>query len=180
MEELGLLPAETVLQANRDSLGASKPRLQPLRSYFHVAAVLNRMQEQEQLISSRLKLPAGSDWRKKRCAFDFQVENSSRTVQYKLNAQSLRLFGLHSDVNDAHRAGANRLQNKNKQQRAGFVRRVMRRQRCQVCRMQVITSWWCMRIRTTGEGLGKRKGGGVGNVGHVVLGLVQKVDRRAV
>ena len=34
--------------------------------------------------------------------------------KYKLNAQSLRLFGLHSDVNDAHRAGANRLQNKNK------------------------------------------------------------------
>ena len=32
--------------------------------------------------------------------------------KYKLNAQSLRLFGLHSDVNDAHRAGANRLQNK--------------------------------------------------------------------
>ena len=32
--------------------------------------------------------------------------------KYKLNAQSLRLIGLHSDVNDAHRAGANRLQNK--------------------------------------------------------------------
>ena len=45
-------------------------------------------------------------------SFDFQVENSGRTVQYKLNAQSLRLFGLHSDVNDANRAGANRLQNK--------------------------------------------------------------------
>ena len=45
-------------------------------------------------------------------SFDFQVENSGRTVQYKLNAQSLRLFGLHSDVNDAHRAGENRLQNK--------------------------------------------------------------------
>ena len=48
-------------------------------------------------------------------SFDFQVECTDRTVQYKLNAQSLRLFGLHSDVNDAHRAGANRLQNKNKQ-----------------------------------------------------------------
>ena len=34
--------------------------------------------------------------------------------KYKLNAQCPRLFGLHSDVNDAHRAGANRLQNKNK------------------------------------------------------------------
>ena len=39
-------------------------------------------------------------------SFDFQVEHSHRTVQYKLNAQSLRLFGLHSDVNGAHRAGA--------------------------------------------------------------------------
>ena len=27
-------------------------------------------------------------------SFDFQVENSGRTVQYKLDAQSLRLFGL--------------------------------------------------------------------------------------
>ena len=42
----------------------------------------------------------------------YQVECTDRTVQYKLNAQSLRLFGLHRDVNDAHRAGANRLQNK--------------------------------------------------------------------
>ena len=41
-------------------------------------------------------------------SFDFQVESTDRTVQYKLNAQSLRLFGLHRDVNDAHRAGANR------------------------------------------------------------------------
>ena len=45
-------------------------------------------------------------------SFDFQVECTDRTVQYKLNAQSLRLFGIHRDVNDAHRAGANRLQNK--------------------------------------------------------------------
>ena len=45
-------------------------------------------------------------------SFVFQVESTDRTVQYKLNAQSLRLFGLHRDVNDAHRAGANRLQNK--------------------------------------------------------------------
>ena len=48
-------------------------------------------------------------------SFDFQVENSGRTAQYKHNAQSLRLFGLHRDVNDVHRAGANRLQNKTKQ-----------------------------------------------------------------
>ena len=45
-------------------------------------------------------------------SFDFEVETSGRTVQYKLSAQSLRLFGLHSGVNDAHRAGASRLQNK--------------------------------------------------------------------
>ena len=38
-------------------------------------------------------------------SFDFQVESTERTVQHKLNAQSLRLFGLHRDVNDAHRAG---------------------------------------------------------------------------
>ena len=50
-------------------------------------------------------------------SFDFQVENSGRTVHYKLNAQSLRLFGLHSDVNDAHRAGANRLQNKHERRK---------------------------------------------------------------
>ena len=45
-------------------------------------------------------------------SFDFQVECTDRTAQDKLDAQSLRLFGLHGDVNDAHRAGANRLQNK--------------------------------------------------------------------
>ena len=42
-------------------------------------------------------------------SFDFQFESTGRTAQYQLNAQSLRLFGLHRDVNDAHRAGANRL-----------------------------------------------------------------------
>ena len=45
-------------------------------------------------------------------SFDFQVECTDRTAQYKLNAQSPRLFGLHRDVNDAHRAGANRLKKK--------------------------------------------------------------------
>ena len=38
--------------------------------------------------------------------------------KYKLNAQYLRLFGLHSDVNDAHRSGANRLQKQTNKQRA--------------------------------------------------------------
>ena len=33
-------------------------------------------------------------------------------IHLRHHAQSLRLFGLHRDVNDAHRAGANRLQNK--------------------------------------------------------------------
>ena len=42
----------------------------------------------------------------------FLRTNSDSAEQYKLNAQSLRLFSVHDDVNDAHRAGANRLQNK--------------------------------------------------------------------
>ena len=42
----------------------------------------------------------------------FVFESTGRTVQYKLNAQYLRLIGLHRDVNDAHRARANRLRNK--------------------------------------------------------------------
>ena len=46
--------------------------------------------------------------------FHFQVESTDWTVQHKFNAQFLRLFGLHRDVNDAHRAGAIRLQNKTK------------------------------------------------------------------
>ena len=40
------------------------------------------------------------------------VLNLGSAVQNKLHAQFLRLFSLHDDVNDAHRAGANRLQNK--------------------------------------------------------------------
>ena len=44
--------------------------------------------------------------------FDFQVQSTDRTVQYKLNAQSLRLFGLQRYVNDGHRAGASRLRKK--------------------------------------------------------------------
>ena len=55
-------------------------------------------------------------------SFDFQVECTDRTVQYKLNAQSLRLFGLHRDVNDAHRADAKRLRNKTNFCRAGKLR----------------------------------------------------------
>ena len=43
--------------------------------------------------------------------FGFEVECSgSAVVQYKLDAQSLRLYGQHKKiVSDAHRAGANRL-----------------------------------------------------------------------
>ena len=43
---------------------------------------------------------------------------SAQIGQYSTNLMRspLRLFGLHRDVNDAHRAGANRLQNKNKRQ----------------------------------------------------------------
>ena len=45
-------------------------------------------------------------------SFDFQVELTDRRVQYKLDAQYLRLHGLHGDVNDVHRAGANCVQDK--------------------------------------------------------------------
>ena len=50
-------------------------------------------------------------------SFHFQVENSGRTVQYKLNAQSLRLFGLHSDVNDESQHRRAPLANEGKQTR---------------------------------------------------------------
>ena len=46
-----------------------------------------------------------------RCCVRIQVGQ----YKYKLNAQFLRLFDVHSDVNDAHRAGANRLQTKQNQ-----------------------------------------------------------------
>ena len=62
-------------------------------------------------------------------SFDFQVENSGSTIQYQ---QSLRLFGLHSDVNDAHRAGANRLQqflSQGRAMRSALVKRLY----CAVC-----------------------------------------------
>ena len=60
-------------------------------------------------------------------SFDFQVENSGGTVQYKLDAQSLRLFGLHSDVNDAHRAGTDKISKTNKQQTCRHGWRKLRR-----------------------------------------------------
>ena len=43
--------------------------------------------------------------------FDFVIENDGRTTQYKLNAQSLRLFVLRNndDAKDVHLARANRL-----------------------------------------------------------------------
>ena len=49
-------------------------------------------------------------------SFDFKVENSDGTVQYKLDAQSLHLFGLHSDVNDAHRIALVRIVSKTNKQ----------------------------------------------------------------
>ena len=53
----------------------------------------------------------------------FLFVNTDRTLQFKLNAQFLRLFGVHSDVNDAHRAGANRLkkQKQNKNDRCNIL-----------------------------------------------------------
>ena len=47
-----------------------------------------------------------------KCKKEEKPEEAGTDACTNLNAQSLRLFGLHSDVNDAHRAGANRLQNK--------------------------------------------------------------------
>ena len=47
--------------------------------------------------------------------------NSGSAVQYKLHAQFLRLFSLHDDVNDAHRAGANRLQNNKLEMQDGHL-----------------------------------------------------------
>ena len=61
-------------------------------------------------------------------SFDFQDECTDVTVQYKLHAPSLRLFGLHSDVNDAHRVGVIRLEKKESaqdlQSSSGHVRRI--------------------------------------------------------
>ena len=44
--------------------------------------------------------------------FSLEISPIYSAAQYKVHAQFLRLFSLHDDVNDAHRAGANRLQNK--------------------------------------------------------------------
>ena len=70
-------------------------------------------------------------------SFDFQVEYTDRTVQYKLNAQSLRLFGLHRDVNDAHRTGANRFQNKNNKSASMTI--TLKRRRNEI-RVRIVTS----------------------------------------
>ena len=42
--------------------------------------------------------------------FQFVVENESRETKYKVDTQSMRLFGLRNDCSeDVHRADANRL-----------------------------------------------------------------------
>ena len=47
--------------------------------------------------------------------FQFVVENESRETKYKVDTQSMRLFGLRNDhAEDVHRADANRLDRKNK------------------------------------------------------------------
>ena len=46
--------------------------------------------------------------------FQFVVENESRETKYKVDTQSMRLFGLRNDhAEDVHRADANRLEKKN-------------------------------------------------------------------
>ena len=45
--------------------------------------------------------------------FQFVVENESRETKYKVDTQSMRLFGLRNDnAEDVHRADANRLEKK--------------------------------------------------------------------
>ena len=45
--------------------------------------------------------------------FQFAVENESRETKYKVETQSMRLFGLRNDcAEDVHRADANRLDKK--------------------------------------------------------------------
>ena len=53
--------------------------------------------------------------------FQFVVENESRETKYKVDTQSLRLFGLCIDhAKDVHRADANRLEKKSKRQRRSY------------------------------------------------------------
>ena len=45
--------------------------------------------------------------------FQFVVANESRETKYKVDTQSMRLFGLRNDhTEDVHRADANRLEKK--------------------------------------------------------------------
>ena len=54
---------------------------------------------------------------------EFVIENEGRQIKYKLNAQSVRLFGLRNndDGEDVHRAGANRLKKKKQKFRSAPV-----------------------------------------------------------
>ena len=83
-------------------------------------------------------------------SFDFQVECTDRTVQYKLSAQSLRLFGVHRDVNDAHRAGANRLQNK--QTNMTVTTKVVKEYGCSTCYSRNVSVRSCRRLRQSRDG----------------------------
>ena len=56
--------------------------------------------------------------------------------KYKINAQYLRLFGLHCDVNDAHRAGANPSP-KQKQRKRGIAKHVLLAARTVLCQEQI-------------------------------------------
>ena len=50
--------------------------------------------------------------------FQFVVENESRETKYKVDTQSMRLFGFRNDcAEDVHRADANRLGKKKKAQK---------------------------------------------------------------
>ena len=101
--------------ASRTPWKILKPRLEDRRTPFRGLAVKGIASA---MIAEREALRMGIEhltflFPTEVSSFDVQGECTDRTVQYKLDAQSLRLFGLHSDVNDAHRASANRLQHKN-------------------------------------------------------------------
>ena len=60
-----------------------------------------------------------------------QGDTKNKTWEASTHAQYPRLIGLHRDVNDAHRAGANRLRNKTKSTLTGVLREQTRRDKKQ-------------------------------------------------
>ena len=61
----------------------------------HETSSFEKVSHGGRVLSGGLCEWALSAWRTKVSLFDFEIENSGRTVQSKLDAQSLRLFGHH-------------------------------------------------------------------------------------